>query len=325
MRIGIISRFPLAESTRWKQDLIDGLLADGHSVFVVFGKKSLPAHGKEALRRATSHKGSRDVRHIAPARIAKILGPVLGKVQGSNDRGHGSSTTSDCRHPTASPGSTSKTATYTYDGHQAGSSKSVRSKRLAAFAKHHNCVVGTFASVNSDEAIAFVTEQKPDLLLLAGAEIVRPPLLAVAARGTLNPHYGPLPKFRGMSAQEWCLYEKIPPAVTIHFVSSGIDTGDIISVTPLPLSPSDSWSDVRQHCQDVACDGLLAAVRAIATDSVTTTAQRVDEGRQYYAMHPRLLARAKQNLESGYWSDTASPTPPARHAPHASQPNGGTP
>ena len=109
-----------------------------------------------------------------------------------------------------------------------------------------------------------------------------------------------------MSAQEWCLYEKTTPAVTIHFVSKGIDTGDIISVTPLPLSATDSWSDVRRHCQNVACTALLNAVRAIATDSVVTTTQSADEGRQFYAMHPRLLLRAKKNLESGYWTSPAN-------------------
>lgn len=294
MRIGIVSRFPLAEATRWKQELITGLINDGHEVFLVFGKRSPVDHAKEAVRRATSHKGSRDIRLLMPWK--------------SKSRAISSPETYS--HGTDSQGTDSHRKAPVASAHEVPQSvekpkESSKTKRLATFAKERKLVVQSFPSVNSSAALTFVTEQKPDLLILAGAEIVRSPLLTIPQLGALNPHYGPLPAFRGMSAQEWCLFSKIQPAVTIHFVTTGIDTGDIVSVTPLPLRPTDSWVDVRQHCQDVARDALLSAVSAIATETVTTKKQSLSDGSQYFSMHPRLMHRAKRNLESGYWLASA--------------------
>jgi folate-dependent phosphoribosylglycinamide formyltransferase PurN len=283
MKIGIVSRFPLAEATLWKQQLIDGLMHDGHDVFVVFGKRSPLDHAKEALRRASSHKGSRDVRLLAPAKLGKVINTFLPAGSAS---GVGTGEKTDRMHAPQPNGAATPVP---------------KTGRLVAFARTRKLAVARFSSVNDAAALAFVRDQKPDLLVLAGAEIVRPPLLSIPHLGTLNPHYGPLPGFRGMSAQEWCLYKEVPPAVTIHFVTSGIDTGDIVSMSPLPLSPADTWTDVRRHCQDVARDALLSAVGAIASESITQTPQSAADGKQYFSMHPRLMLRAKKNLESGYW------------------------
>src|SRR5262249_55675223 len=83
-----------------------------------------------------------------------------------------------------------------------------------------------------------------DLLILAGAPILRAPILAIPRLGTLNAHHGALPRFRGMNVIEWAVLEGFAPALSVHFVDPGVDTGDIIVTEPVSLYPGDSLETV---------------------------------------------------------------------------------
>jgi len=50
MKITVLLRYPRAERSAWKRDLLQRLAADGHSLSVVFGEASLFRQGRAALR-----------------------------------------------------------------------------------------------------------------------------------------------------------------------------------------------------------------------------------------------------------------------------------
>jgi methionyl-tRNA formyltransferase len=75
----------------------------------------------------------------------------------------------------------------------------------------------------------------PELVVLGGTRILRPHLLAIPTRGTINAHPGLLPWLRGSSSVEWALYEDVAVGSTVHFVEVGIDTGPIILLRGLPV------------------------------------------------------------------------------------------
>src|SRR6185312_824748 len=80
------------------------------------------------------------------------------------------------------------------------------------------------------DAITAVRNLAPDLLVHAGAGILRRELLAIPRLGTLNAHMGILPRYRGMNVAEWACLEGNPVGCTVHLVNAGIDTGDIVAV-----------------------------------------------------------------------------------------------
>ena len=49
-----------------------------------------------------------------------------------------------------------------------------------------------------------------------------------SAAGHNQPHYGLLPRYRGMNVTEWSIYYDDPVGVTVHAVDPGIDTGEIL-------------------------------------------------------------------------------------------------
>ncbi len=107
-------------------------------------------------------------------------------------------------------------------------------------------IVEQFISgVNSSEGLATITKLKPDLILLAGAGIVKGPLLAIPPMGAINCHPGILPRYRGCTCVEWALYEDQPVGATCHFVTEEIDAGDIVYKETMPIFAGDTYLQIR--------------------------------------------------------------------------------
>jgi methionyl-tRNA formyltransferase len=127
-----------------------------------------------------------------------------------------------------------------------------------------------------------------DLLVLVGADIVPPAMLAIPRTATINAHYGLLPAYRGMNVTEWSVFNGDPIGVTVHMVDSGIDTGDILMQEELPLEPGDTLASLRTKHQQLSARLLVEAALALRDGTVSHVPQRPEQGRQYYRMHPAL-------------------------------------
>jgi Formyl transferase len=139
-----------------------------------------------------------------------------------------------------------------------------------------------------------------DILVLAGAPIVRANVLAVPRIGTLNAHQGALPKYRGMNVIEWAIFEGSAPAVTVHFVDPGIDTGDIVASEKTEVWPGDTLEAVRARASEKQAQLLAWAVSTARSGPLPRIRQQAADGRQYYAMHPRLRTVAQQRLAEAH-------------------------
>jgi len=162
---------------------------------------------------------------------------------------------------------------------------------------------GRFVQVgdaNGEECRKALAALDVDILVLAGAPIVRANILAVPRVGTLNAHQGRLPQYRGMNVIEWAIFEGGTPTVTVHFVDCGVDTGDIVVREEIGIQPGDSLQSIRARAADKQAELLAWAVLASRSGPLPRLAQRATEGRQYYAMHPHLRAVAERRLAKSY-------------------------
>lgn len=100
-----------------------------------------------------------------------------------------------------------------------------------------------FAAIDPGDP-AFLEEARglgPDLLLSVQYDrILKPPLLAIPRHGAYNLHFGPLPRLRGCFPTKWAILENEPGGVTFHCIDPGIDTGDVIARTIVPLAPGET-------------------------------------------------------------------------------------
>lgn len=88
-----------------------------------------------------------------------------------------------------------------------------------------------------------------DLYLITGAGI----LSAECLRGkrVLNGHPGVIPAARGLDAFKWSIYDMLPLGVTLHYIDEGVDAGEVVSIIPTPVFPSDTLETLaRRHYEN---------------------------------------------------------------------------
>lgn len=151
--------------------------------------------------------------------------------------------------------------------------------------------------VNSPESVAALRALAPDVIVYTGGGILRQPLIETARIGVLNAHSGGLPRYRGMSVTEWALLEGQPIATTLHFIDAGIDTGRILEVAPVEITPADeSIAALTERITRLTVDQLVRGVAALSRGAIEPIPQRAEDGRQYFAMHESLRKIAELRL-----------------------------
>jgi methionyl-tRNA formyltransferase len=91
----------------------------------------------------------------------------------------------------------------------------------------------------------------PDLGILAWwNRLIRKPLLEVPRLGFLNFHPSFLPHDRGKHYNFWTLAEETPFGVTIHWITEGVDDGDIAFQRPIAKSWTDTGETLYARCQE---------------------------------------------------------------------------
>ncbi len=154
-------------------------------------------------------------------------------------------------------------------------------------------------SLNSPKTIAAFREANADLAVYAGGGILRQAFLEVPRLGALNAHGGPLPQFRGMHVVYWPLVYGVYPAITVHFVDRGIDTGPVILQRPIKVN---TWFDVfTEHGLSTCCgvDAMLEAVDEVAGGRTQGTPQEASAGQQFFVMAEPLHEVVKRWIGEG--------------------------
>jgi folate-dependent phosphoribosylglycinamide formyltransferase PurN len=171
--------------------------------------------------------------------------------------------------------------------------------RLAADA---GIPVARFDRISNPRLKTGLRDVSPDLMILLGADIVPAEVAAVPREGTINPHYGLLPGYRGMNVAEWSIRNDDPVGVTVHFVDSGIDTGAIAARRAIGVKPGDTLESIREKQRSLAVALLHETVREVAGGSIDRRPQCREDGRQYYRMHPALRAATERQLAEGRYA-----------------------
>jgi phosphoribosylglycinamide formyltransferase-1 len=90
-----------------------------------------------------------------------------------------------------------------------------------------------------------------NLVVLAGfMRVLKEPMLDAFPRRIINIHPSLLPKFPGIEAWKQALAagEKTT-GCTVHYVESGIDTGEIVAQREVPISPADTPATLHERIQ----------------------------------------------------------------------------
>lgn len=114
---------------------------------------------------------------------------------------------------------------------------------------------------NSLEYENFVKQIKrldPDLIIVCSySMLLHPDILEIPSMGAVNIHGALLPEYRGCNPIQWALInDESETGVTMHYMSAGFDSGDIVAQKRVPILDDDTWVVVLERI-GVATDQLL--------------------------------------------------------------------
>ena len=105
-------------------------------------------------------------------------------------------------------------------------------------------------NVNDAAFVAELAELQPDFILsFQAAPILRAPIIELPRVAALNLHFGPLPRYRGVSPIAWAIINgERETGVTLHHIDTGVDSGPIVAALAVPIGPADTGRVVYDRC-----------------------------------------------------------------------------
>ncbi len=146
---------------------------------------------------------------------------------------------------------------------------------LRAFAEDAGVPFYRPENVNGDDFLALVAPLQADLFVsMSYDQIFRARLIGLPQLGLINCHAGALPRYRGRNVLNWAIIiGEDSFGVSVHYVNTGIDTGDLIRQHHFPIGPEDTYRDVLERAFPACSETLHAAMVDIAEDRVTRIPQ----------------------------------------------------
>jgi len=151
-------------------------------------------------------------------------------------------------------------------------------------------------SINSSAAVNLIKDRNIDVIVNMASADFREPIIDAVRMGILNAHMGYLPTFRGIDGLEWSLFYGHRIGVTMHFIAPGIDTGDILLFEEIPVAHGDTIDSLRARSAAVNIELFAEAIKRLREGTASRTEQKLEDGKQYFAMHPRLREIAQRRI-----------------------------
>ena len=129
---------------------------------------------------------------------------------------------------------------------------------------------------NVPEEIAAMARLRPDVVLVFGTGLLKPPLIDTFPGRILNIHLGLSPYYRGAGTNFWPLVNGEPEycGATIHFLDAGVDTGPVIAHVRPGMQATDGPHDVGNKTIAAAAGALGDAAMALGQGGIRGVNQR---------------------------------------------------
>lgn len=154
-------------------------------------------------------------------------------------------------------------------------------------------------NINGQDVELLLEKAKPDVIVLAGAPIIKPNILNKAERHVINVHRSLLPKYAGLDAIFWALYhgeDKI--GATVHTVSEKIDAGKIILQKKKKVLPDDDLDSLTKWYNNIVPDMLVEALDLLANPEFEPREQDFSK-RSYFSWPTKKQRQELQKRLSG--------------------------
>jgi methionyl-tRNA formyltransferase len=177
-------------------------------------------------------------------------------------------------------------------------------KRLMQYYSNYTIPQGvvqkTVANINTPEAVEFINELKPDMLLVSGTSLVKKGILELPIpHGILNLHTGLSPYIKGgPNCTNWCVATGQSHLIgnTIMWIDAGIDSGDIVATDLTPLTGNETYFELHRKVMDHAHQLYVDAVDYVVQQHPRAKQADIAKGTTYYTRMWNNSAKLKLAL-----------------------------
>jgi methionyl-tRNA formyltransferase len=146
--------------------------------------------------------------------------------------------------------------------------------------------------VNDPAFLETLRRLNTDLIVSVSCpQIFKQPLIELPPRGCLNIHGAILPAYRGVMPSFWMLaHDEDEAGVSIFFVNSEIDGGDLCGQRVFAIDRAESLDAFLRRSKGVAADLLLDVLESVERGDVSRSPLDVSNG-SYYSWPDRDAVR----------------------------------
>lgn len=108
-------------------------------------------------------------------------------------------------------------------------------------------------NINDEESLDILKEIDPDfIVVVAYGQILKKELLDIPKYMCINVHASLLPKYRGAAPINWSIIDgEEKTGITIMEMSEGLDTGDMISKSEIPIELEDDYISLHDKLAEI--------------------------------------------------------------------------
>ena len=190
-------------------------------------------------------------------------------------------------------------ATYTQPDRPAGRGKKLTASPVKALALEHAIPVFQPASLRNEEAQAELAALNADIMIVVAYGLILPKVVLDTPRlGCINVHGSILPRWSGAAPIQRALWAgDTETGVTIMQMDIGLDTGDMLLKTHLPIEATDTSASLYEKLAEQGPKALVQALIGLSDGSLK--AQKQDETLANYA---EKLSKEEARLD---WNKSA--------------------
>ena len=147
-------------------------------------------------------------------------------------------------------------------------------------------------------------------------------VLALPAKGAINFHDGPLPRYAGLNTPAWAIINgEDSHGITWHVIEGGVDEGDILAQRMVQIAEDETAFSLNSKCYAAGMESFADVVAQLESGLLQRTAQDLTQ-RSYFARDDRpanmgvldftqdaaSLSRLMRGLDfGGYWNPLTTP------------------
>jgi methionyl-tRNA formyltransferase len=127
--------------------------------------------------------------------------------------------------------------------------------------------------------LAFLTKSQPEMIVVCGFQVYIPEAIRkLPSRGIVNFHSSLLPRHAGMHPGFFTIYYgDVRSGMVIHYMDEGIDTGDILYQSEVPVKSGDTIADLYDRIWDSSGPLIKRLLEDLEWDTLPRRPQDINE------------------------------------------------